>query len=281
MTCPAMEELFAYLEDEISVMRASEIEAHLSACRDCGQRWRELRSITNKIESEPGEFGNPAFVERVVARVKQGEPPAKRSWASRWLIAATASLAAAGLLFAALPLDGDVESRVNDGFGARGSKTLAADRWISFQVLRPQRDSHVYARVEQAILTESQLVFSVGNAQESPYRYLMILGLQSDGRVFWYHPAYEDPQDNPQSIAIETSDEPIHLREEIGHDLKPGFLRLFALFSKEPLNVWGIEKMITDRLSATQGLEDLGRLPIPGTGQQSLRLRVVVDPETE
>ena len=244
MTCPAMEELFAYLEDEVSITRASEIETHLRACSDCDQRYSEIKSITNKIESEPGEFANPAFVGKVVAWVKQGQQPAKRPWASRWLVPAVVSLAAAGLLLVVLPLNVDVEQDSNDRFVARGSEASAADRWVSFQALRSQRDSRVYANVEQVIIPSDLLVFSVANAKESPYRYLMILGLQSDGRVFWYHPAFEDSRNNPQSIAIETSDEPIHLREEIGHELRPGRLRLLAVFSGEPLDVLSVEEIV-------------------------------------
>ncbi|MFC1609424.1 anti-sigma factor family protein [Myxococcota bacterium] len=280
MTCPAIDELFAYLENEVSVARASEIEKHLTACGDCTERWGEISTMTGKIESEPGEFTNPAFVSEVVSKVKQGRVLSKKTWAFPWLIPAAASLAAAGLLFAVAPWDVVFDPDSTDGFAVRGSDVAAADRWVSFQVLRSQKDSHTYARVEQTISAEDLLVFSVTNARESPYRYFMILGVQADGRVFWYHPAFENPDTNPISVAVGTNDDPVHLREEIGHDLRSGGLRLFGLFSQEPLGVLSVEETVVDSFGST-GIEDLERLPIERTGQQSLLLHVAESAEGE
>jgi len=101
----------------------------------------------------------------------------------------------------------------------------------------------------------------------------MIVGVQDTG-IFWYYPAYQDPNENPTSIEIQARSDRVHLREEIRHALTPGWLRIISIFSKKPLDVLTIEDIIENERNSKGGIKTIERLPISSTGQLTTLLRV-------
>ena len=273
--CPAGDELLSYLEREISVIRASEIEEHLRECAACGHRWAAIESITSKIGADPGEFHSFEFVARVVKHVTSGTtamPRQRRNVAWIWPIAATAL--AAGLV--AFWVTAQVPKAVGgpSSFAARGTAAFNPDQWVSFQAFRPRHGGTSYVRVIDSIRQDDRLVFSVRNGVRGPYRFLMILGVQDTGDIFWYYPAYDDPGDNPQSVRVEPSDNGQPLGEEIRHALTSGPLRIVALFSEQPFDVAAIEQVVRNEILLDGSVATMGRIPIADTGQQSFVVRV-------
>jgi hypothetical protein len=176
------------------------------------------------------------------------------------------ALAALILLFFVRPPAGEFTAR-------GGGSTNVADRWVSLEVFRTRTGEPGYQQVEGDLARGDALLFSVTNRPESPYRFAMILAFDEEGEIFWYYPAYTDQATNPTSIPIPASARPQPLDEAVRHGLHPGWLRVVGLFSEEPLDVHGVERVVEEALR-DDGPTQLTRLPIAGTGQHTFLLRV-------
>jgi hypothetical protein len=272
MTCIDSQELMAWIEEEVSVAKSTEIKTHLESCSTCSKRLAEIQMVINAVGPNEGKLGSSAFVEKVLAQTEAKATPQKNFFYSKWL--RTATLGAATVAILVVILISILEP--NDGFRPRGSGTNNPDAWISFDVFRPQPESEIYQPVSETIFNTDSLVFSVLNRPQSGFTYLMIFGIQQNHQVVWYHPAWTaEMSATPDSIAIPSGIKPTHLREEIRHDLEIGPLRLFAVFSNTPWDAKTIEGVIRTQLRKSRDIERLIRLPLEDTGQQTLLLQVV------
>jgi hypothetical protein len=100
----------------------------------------------------------------------------------------------------------------------------------------------------------------------------MVLAVDAGGRVYWYYPAHTREDHDPGSIGIGRTR--AQLPDAIRHALRPGPLRLFALFSGKTLRVSEVEAVVARDLASANDLAHLDRLSLPGTGQHSLMLEV-------
>lgn len=140
------------------------------------------------------------------------------------------------------------------------------DAWVGLQVYsiegrkaRPLRGA--------SVRPDAALAFAYRNIEQAQsFSRLMIFGVHEQGDVYWYYPAHTEASSDPVSIPIPESGGG-ELPERISHDLKPGVLHLYALFSSRPYSVKEMEVLLR---SVPTG----GRLPLPGTGQHIMRLEV-------
>ena len=255
---------------------AAAVREHLSRCQPCEEIRARMATMTSRLAPDPGEFGARDLAGDVITliRLGRGEPgrvaPARLR--ARWLWMAAPTLAAAAVA-ASLVLVLWPRRPTEEGgeFRARAGLAPAADRWVSIEVFRASATG--YQPVRDEISADSALAFAYTNLDAAGYGFLMILGLDDRGRVFWYYPSPGPGRDNPQSLAIQRTKR-AELPEEIRHQLSAGRLRIFAVFSKQPLAVAAVEKTAAKDLRAAASLERLGRLSIPATGQQTLLLVV-------
>lgn len=98
----------------------------------------------------------------------------------------------------------------------------------------------------EAIVEGDGLMVSYINAGSSSYRFLMVFALMPGPKVYWYHPAYEDRESDPQSIPIKPSSHRILLREVITHGFAPGKATIVGLFSHRPMAVSEVESWIEE-----------------------------------
>ena len=70
-------------------------------------------------------------------------------------------------------------------------------------------------------------------------------------RVYWYHPAWTTPAENPVGVAIATDDAIHEIAQVIDHRLEGGRVQLFGLFAD---------------LAGLRARAGSGRLPGPGGG---------------
>jgi hypothetical protein len=199
------------------------------------------------------------------------EKPTRRYWI--WTALAVPAAAAAALMIA-LPVGNRGSAEDDPSFVARGSDRRDANRWISLEVLHIAEDGGRYARVAGTIEADEPLVFSVKNNVASPYRFLMVFGVQSTGAIYWYYPAYTAPGQNPKSVGIGASAEFQPLGEEIRHQLSPGWLLIVALFTEKPVDVETVERLVAQALSDQKSVENIGDLQIQNAGQMTKLLRV-------
>jgi hypothetical protein len=190
-------------------------------------------------------------------------PPRKsRRWA--YAVAPIAMAALLALLFV----------KPDPEFQPRTASSIAPDRWVSIDLFSSREGETGYTKVESDIRPDDALFFTVSHRPESPYRHAMILAFDDRGQIFWYHPAYTDASENPISIPLAPSHEPIALEEAVRHRLEPGWLRVVGLFSRSPLDVRSVEAIVTKAIAEQGGAARVERLPLEETGQHSFLLRV-------
>jgi hypothetical protein len=81
------------------------------------------------------------------------------------------------------------------------------------------------------------LLFAYSVEKAAPERFLAIYGRDAAGRVHWFHPAYEQPEDTPRSIPIKSGIADQELPEAVFVDMAAGPIEICGLFSEEALDV--------------------------------------------
>ena len=92
MKCLSLEQIYLYIEKEVSLSESNKIEKHLAACRKCRDALEERRSLLQASESLPLWQTPPDFTQQVMARIFPIRVPI-----SAWLTAAYAGLGSISL----------------------------------------------------------------------------------------------------------------------------------------------------------------------------------------
>ena len=118
----------------------------------------------------------------------------------------------------------------------------SADRWVSLKVFRASPGG--YLPVKDSLAADDALAFTYDNRSANAFGYLMVLAVDSIGRVFWYYPDYQSEGATSMSVPIKATSGPQALLDEVSHDLNPGGLLLIALFSNSALDVRMVEQCV-------------------------------------
>jgi hypothetical protein len=97
-------------------------------------------------------------------------------------------------------------------------------------------------------------------------KWLALFGVDEHGHVYWYYPAWADPQDDPVAVAVETDRKRHALPDAIRHALDGSHLEVRAVFLESPVSVRRIEALVKER--------PVGALDLPGAIELSTSLRV-------
>jgi hypothetical protein len=95
-------------------------------------------------------------------------------------------------------------------------------------------------RLRRSLRAEDGLLFAYTNLGDEPFQHLMLFCVDAQRELHWFYPAYASERDNPSSIPIRAGQEQA-LSEVIWLDLPKGPLTIYAAFTREPLDVWGVE----------------------------------------
>jgi hypothetical protein len=129
-------------------------------------------------------------------------------------------------------------------------------------------------RVDGELRADDGVLVAYSNPS-SDLSFLMVFGVDSQGGIHWYYPAYERLGQDPEAVPIRTRSLGVELGEEIRHELPLGDLRMFALFLPNPRHVIEVEGVISGALAAHGGsVRALDRLPITDGEQTSVLLEV-------
>lgn len=271
--CPDLERLAALFVE--SGPEHSAWQAHQQQCARCQQAWVTFQELTADL-ALPVDVDETDVARAVMEQVRRTEhrwAAWRRSW-SAWLLAPAAAAAMVVISVLALP-----ESEMplydpnTEGFAAR-SGSASLDRWVSLQVFETHRDGTGFERVQGAIAADAGLLFAFENRKASGLGHLMIFGVDAAGDVFWYHPAFTSPSENPTSLAIEFTQKPRELMEAVEHDLKPGWLRVFGLFTTAPMDVANVEALVDESLKVQPDITQMKRIPVEKSGQHTFLLHV-------
>jgi hypothetical protein len=227
---------------------------HLPACAICTARYERHLLLA---ELDPAALGAE---ERIGRGLGIGKPAPR--W-TRWAGPA-AALAMAAAVLLVLGLRG--MKPPDSGFTARGGRPSAGEAAGSSIIVYRAAARAKPSRAGDSIGARDELAFAYDNA--SAKRYLVIFGIDEHRHVFWYHPGWSNPADDPTSIAIETTPGVHHLHEAIAHDLDGQKLEIHALFTDAPLSVKTVERLVVTETP------QLATAYAPGAKESVLRLEV-------
>ena len=266
--CLDEEQVLRYVEGELTRNESASAEAHAAGCANCRAQLDEWASLTRAIGAEP-RMPEVDLVANVRARAAL--PPPRRRTLAEYLFGGLAlSTAFAGLaLYAGSGHLGAHPTRETAGMQSRGAAT-PADAWVRLRVFRAATGAPPQALAAgDRVRASDSLLVAYDDVAPAPYPYLMVVGVDRAGSVFWYYPALEHDGDDDRSIAARGG-AGIELGDEIRHALKAGPLRLFAVFTRTPLSVKQVEALVR----SSGGASALERLPIADSAQHSLLVNV-------
>jgi hypothetical protein len=220
------------------------LREHLPACAACRGRY-ERRLLLAELDPR-----RPAAQDRLGRALGIHRPASRaRAWAPGLAIAAAAAIGLAW--WAARPRPPQTSTYAARGAGDGASR-------VAIYRVRPGSPPAI---VEDAIDAADELAFAYENP--AGWRHLMIFGVDEHRHVYWYHPAWLDPSEDPAAISVEASPLRRELPEAIRHALDGDRLRVYAVFSAAPATVRQIEAAVM----AAPPLA--GSLPITGSAAQS------------
>jgi hypothetical protein len=212
------------------------------------------------------DIDGEAFVRRVMAGAAASSPEVaeRRHGTSpggrlRLAVAAGVLATAAGFwLFRGQAPVEPVEIATNDSRGvpgrfvARGSAEAVP---VSAEALLVQ-DQRLLPLEGRSLNPSAVLAVRVTNTSGVTVN-LMAFARDAAGEIHWLYPAYQDPRDNPASVAIETGTRG-RLMPEVVQPVSPaaGPMRVVTLMLESPLRVHDIERQLAGRAADTD-LKDL------------------------
>ncbi len=278
MKCVDSSEVMRLFAGKLSVERAELVNTHFDHCDQCAVLRDEIGAMTSRLQHDPDEFKDEAAAFEVMTLIRMGKAekpevvPSRflfwKSWQTWLLVPATAAATAVLMMVLWSPTKQDA----TDGFQARGAETINLNAWVSLQVFRAGKNG--YEPVRDVIAADDALAFSYLNRSDSQLRYLAVFAVDNQGEVFWYYPPNVDAGNSPGSVSVQSGAQPIELPEQVAHHLRIGLLRIFGVFSKDPLSVQFIEAQAGRDFVTSQTVERMTRVSLPDVGQYSLLLRV-------
>lgn len=226
------DDIFRYLEDDLSVAEAKALEAEL-ASPELADRLDADRALIDALRAPDDGVANVDLVAGVRARIAASEP--KRS---RWPAYAGALAVAAGFALFFFP-----RGASEDGFRAKGLSTATEDKWAGVKAFVVEADA-TSRPLDAALDSGANVVFTYTNLGERPYDYLMIFGVDAEGAVHWYYPAWTDASENPAAVRIRGESGDVPLPDRVAHDLPSGRYVIHAVFMRSPKTVREAEALI-------------------------------------
>ena len=268
--------LIAYLEGEVTSSERADIERQLADSRLAHRRLDDYRELVARLRGPAADADEIDLVPAIRDAAAAGEP-ARPSRRRAWL-------AAAGIAAMLVGVAGAVALRsrpgVDDGeFRARSAAPADdPDRWVQLQIYVVGDDDSprpLGARVHAG----DEFLVGYRRGADSRLDHLMVLAIAADRQIRWFYPAHTDAAADPRSIrlgAAAHTTETIELPDLIEHELPPGALAIYGLFTAEPLSVSEVEATIA-RLAAAGELDPAAphRLPFAGSGQHIVQTEVV------
>lgn len=275
--------LVRYLEDDVTRAEAEEIEGLINECSVSRRRLDELRDLQTRLRAPDPDLATvdvaPAVLSAIRGRLPDGPV---RSRLRRWTAIGMGLAAAASLALAVYGRwsdrgDAALVGQSEDEFRAKSAAPEAAnERWVDLALARVS-DTGEPRPLGDRLSSRDGLLVSYSNLGPRPFAYLMVFAVDAAGHVYWFYPAYERPDSDPVSVAIAVAGRKF-LPDVIHHDLPPGPLAIYGVFSRAPLKVSEIERTV-GALVRDGGWKPLSPAPLPipeaTSAQLVLRTRVI------
>jgi hypothetical protein len=242
----APRDLAAYVAGEVTPSEGAAIEAALADSPALQRRVESLRRVQQRLMSPLPEVETIDLVPGLNARVASARravaPRPERAPRWRLIFGAVGALGCAAAALALIVRPGP-----NGGFHSKAASGDAAGlgRFSGVHAYRVPNAGAVPKRLGTTMSPGDGLLFDYVNLATRPFPFLMIFGIDAQGEVRWFYPAYEKAETNPTSLAIMKGR--VALKEAVYHDLPRGRFAVHALFTADALHVREVEAWLTRR----------------------------------
>jgi len=269
--------LGAFLEGEVTRSEAAEIEDRLAGCAVSRRHLAQLEDIRTSLSHPPDALEAVDLVASVRQAIAAAPLPPRRVRTGGWVRAGGAAACAAIVVGIAVMWGSSSRHPAEpDEFRGKSAASAVEDRWVRIDVFRVgSAGAAEPLEAGGALRSGDGLVFRYTNSGREPFGYLMVLAVDAAGEVRWYYPAYETAGDNPSSLVIQPGGVGVALPDAVHHELGPGPLVIYGLFSRGPLRVLEIERRLGElRARGEWNPVAPPRLPIADSGQDIVRATV-------
>jgi putative zinc finger protein len=258
--CPTEETLAALLDGELTKNQADAVREHAQGCAACRAREAHLTALTSTL-SRLELPADEAFVQSVAARLHR---PRRRVPLFVPALAAAAALVAA--VWVARP------APAPSGLTPRGTASPAGPaRHLGFEAfVHPSSRAQARRPLREgdALSPGDGLSFLLYNRSHQESRFLLF-GVDSEGTVHWFYPAYLAPGTDPTSPVLAAAPEVVSLSEGVTPDHPAaGAFQVVAVFAPDELRVQRVEQLLSE------GSLDALRRQYPGAEIQVIHTRM-------
>jgi hypothetical protein len=241
------------------VRREQAMRAHLPGCAECRafyDRWLVVSDLDPAAPSDEDRLARGLGL------------PVRRAPASGvrlFTVFAGLAAAAAIALFVLRPAAPD---GVSGGFVARGAGAGAVAPELA--VYRIAGGSPAGAGAPEPIADTIHAGDEVAFAYRNPTGKgrLLVFAVDEHGHVFWYHPGWSDPGDDPRAVAVSTAPGLHELPAAIAQRYDGQQLSFHALFTDQEITVRQVESALASNPAAAGGskgeMVEMNGWPFPG-----------------
>jgi hypothetical protein len=209
----------AHFRGRIALAGERRMRAHLSACADCRDHY-ERHLLLATIDPAA-----PSARDRLARGLGLTQAS---SWWARPLVPALGLAVLLVVVLAGRP----------PTTGARGPAHLPGSQLIVYELAQGRPPEQAIARIGR----DSGLAFAYANLGHR--RRLSVFAVDEGGRVYWYHPAWNTPDEDPVGVPL-AGDERIHEIPQVIHQQVAGpRLQIFAVFADRPISVREVEAAV-------------------------------------
>jgi len=212
----------------------AQVGSHLESCGEC-RGYFSQRELLARLDPRAA-----SAKERIAASVGIALPSSTPPLFTP--LRSLSAVASAGALAAVLVVA--TQGSDDDGFTARGSGRVVDTDTAPVRAFRIVGDEAV--AVGDAISPDDELAFTYRNPEAKSH--LMIFAVDDRREVYWYHPAWTDPESDPAAVAVAPGEGFRELPEAVRHDLRSSTkLRVYAYFTDGTTTVRAVERALADQ----------------------------------
>lgn len=245
----------AHFRGRVSTGGEHEMRVHLVSCADCRayyERHLRLARVDPQAALPAGE--------RLARGLGLSPPRPDGRSRRRWLaLAAAATTCAVGLL--AVGRGGAPADPQPRGGAAPGSQLLV------YEVAKEAAAHPVGAELR----ADRGLAFAYANIGHK--QRLMVFAVDEGRRVYWYHPGWQSPAEDPTAVAIERDDAFHEIPQAIAHHFRGRRLQLYGVFLDRAMSVREMEALV-----ARAPADEQGRIQLGVAGADVTRLELALVP---
>lgn len=261
------QQLFAYLERDLSPADAAAVEAQLADSPAARRQLESYRKITEALGAAAPELESLDLVSVVRRQVEQAAPPRPPVRARRGFLYAGVLAAAAcvGLMMGVTGLG------LQDEVRKKGVTSPAPDRWAGVHLYRVAGTAAptLLEKDHPDLGSGDGVLVSYTNLGPLPFDYLMVFAVDAQRQVTWLYPAWERASEDPLAIPVRKGAAEVELRSLIRPRWAAGPVAVHALFLRRPLGVHEVEALLA---------RAPGPLSLAESAEQIINLRVLPQP---